>query len=403
MLVLIAWRNIWRNRIRSLVVIASIAVGIWAIALAVSFINSMSGSFIRNAIYYDYAHLQLHHPQFRQEPELRYTLRQSDHIMAYLQHNPVVKAVSQRMLINGMIASTRASSGVQIYGIDLEQEAGVTALDSLLKEGNYFREKPRNGILISRKLADKLKAALKTKVVLTFQDVEGNVNAGAFRVQGIFDSPSPRINEGAVYVRRQDLGPLLGADTLVHEIAVLVQNEGQVPALAQVLRNKWPGAEVMTWEELSPELELMQQQSALSMTILLVILMVALAFGIVNTMLMAVLERERELGMLMAIGMTRQRIFSMILIETVFLSLVGGPAGCLLGYTTVTWLGDVGIDLSAWTKGLQKYGYSTQIYPFLTSLEYFLMVGSVVLTALLAALYPSYKAMRLNPVEAMRS
>ena len=403
MLLLIAWRNIWRNPTRSIVVIAAIAVGIWAIALTVGFINSLSDSFIRNSINYDYSHLQIHHPQFLQEPEARYSIRNPRPIIDYLQQNPDVKAYSQRVLINGMIASTRASAGVQIYGINLDQEKAVTSLDSLLTEGNYFTEKPRNAILISRKLADKLKAELRTKLVLTFQDMEGNVTAGAFRVQGIFDSPSPRLNEGGIYVRQQDLNQLLGTDTLVHEIAILLHANTQVPAVAQALRSSNPTTEIKTWEELSPELELMQEQSNLTMAILLVILMVALAFGIVNTMLMAVLERERELGMLMAIGMNRQRIFSMILMETVFLSLVGGPIGCLLGYVTVTWLGDVGIDLSAWTKGLQQYGYSTKFFPFLSLKEYILMVASVLLTAILAAMYPSYKAVRLNPIEAMRS
>ncbi len=403
MLLLIAWRNIWRNPTRSIVVIAAIAVGIWAIALTVGFINSLSDSFIRNSINYDYSHLQIHHPQFLQEPEARYSIRNPRPIIDYLQRNPDVKAYSQRVLINGMIASTRASAGVQIYGINLDQEKAVTSLDSLLTEGNYFTEKPRNAILISRKLADKLKAELRTKLVLTFQDMEGNVTAGAFRVQGIFDSPSPRLNEGGIYVRQQDLNQLLGTDTLVHEIAILLHANTQVPAVAQALRSSNPTAEIKTWEELSPELELMQEQSNLTMAILLVILMVALAFGIVNTMLMAVLERERELGMLMAIGMNRQRIFSMILMETVFLSLVGGPIGCLLGYATVTWLGNVGIDLSAWTKGLQQYGYSTKFFPFLSLKEYILMVASVLLTAILAAMYPSYKAVRLNPIEAMRS
>ncbi|MCX2739815.1 ABC transporter permease [Pontibacter anaerobius] len=403
MLLLIAWRNIWRNRIRSLVVIAAIAVGIGAIALSVGFMNSMSDSFIRNSINHDYSHLQLHHPRFRQEPEVRFSLPHANRIVAYLRQDPAVKAFSRRLLINGMIASSRASAGVQIYGINREQEAATTSLDSLLEEGTYFTGKSRNAILISRKMADKLKAGLRTKLVLTFQDVEGNVVAGAFRVQGIFDSPSPRLNEGAVYVRQQDLSPLLGTDTLTHEIAVLLHANTQVLPEARYLRSHWPMVDVKTWEELSPELDLMQEQSGLTMTILLVILMVALAFGIVNTMLMAVLERERELGMLMAIGMNRQRIFSMILLETIFLALVGGPIGCLLGYATVTWLGNTGIDLSAWTKGLQQYGYSTQFYPFLTPREYFLMVASVVLTAILSALYPSYKAIRLNPVEAMRS
>ena len=167
MIVLIAWRNVWRNPTRSLVVIAAIAVGIWAIALAVGFINSMSGSFIRNAILYDYSHLQVHHRQFPQEPEVRYSLRHSSRIQDFLLQHPALKAMSPRILVHGMVASTRASSGVQIYGIDYQQEAALTSLDSLLQAGSYFSEKSRNAILISRKLAGKLKAVLRTKVVLT--------------------------------------------------------------------------------------------------------------------------------------------------------------------------------------------------------------------------------------------
>jgi putative ABC transport system permease protein len=271
MLLLIAWRNIWRNRTRSLVVISSIAVGVCAIALAVGFVNSMADSFIRDSINHDYAHLQLHHPQFVQEPEARFSLSQGAGIGNSLQKNPAVKSYSERLLINGMIASSRANAGVQIYGINLEQEAAVTSLDSLLTAGTYFTVKPRNAVLISRKLADRLKAELRTKLVLTFQDMDGEVVAGAFRVEGIFESPSPRLNEGAVYVRRQDLSPLLGADSLLHEVAVLLHKNEDVTATAQQLRHDWPQAEVKSWEELSPELKLMQQQSSVMMAFMLVI------------------------------------------------------------------------------------------------------------------------------------
>ena len=136
MIVLIAWRNVWRNPTRSLVVIAAIAVGIWAIALAVGFINSMSGSFIRNAILYDYSHLQVHHRQFPQEPDVRYSLRHSSRIQGFLRQQPALKAMSPRILVHGMVASTRASSGVQVYGIDYRQEAALTSLDSLLQAGS---------------------------------------------------------------------------------------------------------------------------------------------------------------------------------------------------------------------------------------------------------------------------
>lgn len=403
MIILIAWRNVWRNRTRSLVVIAAIAVGICAVALAVSFINSFSDSMIRNAINNDYGHFQLHHPDFIQEPEARFNIPSGEKITTSLKGNPEVKAFSSRMVLNGMIASPRASAGAQIYGIIPAEETKVTQLNTLLEEGNYFDQKQQNAILISQKTAGKLKVKIRSKIVLTFQDLEGNVVAGAFRIQGIFNSPSPRLNENAVYIRKSDLAALLGTDTLTHEISILLQNPETLGETTKKLKQQWPEIDVKSWNELAPELQLIQQQSSLSMVFLLAILMIALAFGIVNTMLMAVLERERELGMLMAVGMNRRRIFGMILTETLFLSVVGGPVGCALGFAVVHWLGMNGVDLSAYAQGLQQYGYNTRLYPYLLPQTYFIMAGSVMLTALLAAIYPAFKAVRLNPAEAMRS
>jgi ABC-type lipoprotein release transport system permease subunit len=403
MLALIAWRNVWRNRTRSLVVITAIVVGIWAVTFSVGFINSLSAGFIRNAIFHDYSHLQLHHPQFRQEPDVLLALPGSQDLAGGLGARPEVKALSSRLLVQAMVASSRTSAGVQVYGIDPAAEAHVTRLDSLLTAGSYFADKPRNAVLMSRKLADKLKVRLRSKVVLTFQDQNGDVVAGAFRIRGLFNSPSPRINEGVVYVRRQDLARLVGSDTLVHEIAVLLHHPAQAPGLARQLAGGQAGIQVRTWQQLAPELQLMQQQSTISMLILLVILMLALAFGIVNTMLMAVLERTHELGMLLAVGMNKRRVFSMVLVETVYLALVGGPLGCLLGFVTISWLGRTGVDLSAYGQGLKHFGYNTLLYPYVVPAEYLLMAGSVVLTALLAAVYPAYKAVSLRPVEALRT
>jgi ABC-type lipoprotein release transport system permease subunit len=403
MLALIAWRNVWRNPTRSGVVIGAIVVGIWAVTFSMGFINSLSAGFVHNAVFHDYSHLQLHHPQFRQEPDVLLALPNHRQLAAALRHRPEVASFSARMLVMGMIASPHTSAGVQIYGIDPVAEARVTRLDSLVAEGHFFPGQGRQPVLMSRKLAAKLKVRVKSKVVLTFQDKEGEVVAGAFRIEGLINSPSPRITESVVYVRRQDLGRLVGSDTLTHEIAVLLRQPDQGPGLAGQLASRFPDIQTQTWQQLAPELQLVQQQSAISMLILLVILMLALAFGMVNTMLMAVLERTHELGMLMAIGMNKGRVFAMVLIETVYLALVGGPLGCGLGLLTVSWLGRSGVNLSAYAQGLQQYGYNTILYPQVAPGQYLLMAGSVVLTALLAAVYPAWKAVRLRPVEALRA
>ena len=131
--------------------------------------------------------------------------------------------------------------------------------------------------------------------------------------------------------------------------------------------------------------------------------MSALAFGIVNTMLMAVLERVRELGMLMALGMRRTKVFTMIMVETIYLSTVGGPVGLLVGYLTITYLGQAGIDLTDYSEGLEAIGYESILYPILQPGDYIQIVVGVILTAFLASLYPAWKAIKLKPIDALHT
>ena len=142
---------------------------------------------------------------------------------------------------------------------------------------------------------------------------------------------------------------------------------------------------------------------SISVYVVIFIVMLALIFGIINTMLMAVLERTKELGMLMAIGMKRLQVFSMILVETLFLTMIAAPVGLFLGYLTVSYYGSKGIDLSAYSKGMEKFGMSDQVYLSLDFSSFIMVTIAVAITATLAALYPAIKATRLKPIEAMRT
>jgi ABC-type lipoprotein release transport system permease subunit len=145
----------------------------------------------------------------------------------------------------------------------------------------------------------------------------------------------------------------------------------------------------------------MEQWMAASLKVLIIIIMSALAFGIINTMLMAVLERIHELGMLMALGMKRGRVFIMVMLETIFLSTIGGPLGLLAGYGTIRWLAQRGIDLTDYSEGLEAIGYESVLYPVLNPLDYFQIVVGVLITAILASIYPAWKAISVKPVEAL--
>lgn len=402
MLPIIAWRNVWRHKIRSLVVILSIAVGLWAGVFMVAFSWGMYRQYMREAIETQLSHLQLHHPEFEeQDRNVAYTLKQSDAVMNFLRHLDMVKAATPRVISTGMASSPTTASGINIKGIVPAEEAGVTGLPARIIEGKYLDTVSRNPVLVGEKLARKLKVKLKSKIILTFQDARGGIVAGAFRITGIYRSKNNTLDETEVYVQASDLGRLLGTGAAVHEIAILLHNDNAEP-VKEMLDDAFPGVDIRTWKELSPELDLVINSFNEFMYIFVGFILLALTFGIVNTMLMAVLERVREIGILMAIGISRMRVFAMVMLETLYLALAGGPLGLLIGYVTIHWTGKYGIDISIFSEGLSAYGFSSMVYPELAPGYYLPITLMTIITALLSAIYPAIRAVKLRPSEAIR-
>ena len=402
MLIKIAWRNIWRSRGRSLVVLGAIVVGIWALVTATGFMNGFIVGYMAEVINHDISNIQIHHPEFKKDYEAQYFIHEGKKKAEELRDWQEVQAVTTRIILNGMIASARKASGVQIRGIDLENEALVTRLDSLIVDGAYFIRIKRNPIVIGEKLAEKLSAKIQSKVVLTFTDKEQNITAAAFRVAGIMRSSSINLNEMSAFVLQKDLSRILDSEE-IHEIAILTKPLVDERLVVANYQQNYPQDLTETWREVSPELELMNEMYASMISVLVVIVMLALVFGIVNTMLMAVLERIRELGMLMAIGMTRVKVFSMVLLETLFLGILGSPIGLLLGWLMMNYYTTNGLDLSSYSEGLEAFGYSSMLYPYVEINAYITITIAVIITAFIAAIYPAWKAIRLKPVEALHS
>ena len=403
MLLKIAWRNVWRNKGRSGVVIGAMVVGIWALAFGGGFMQSFLTGYIESSIRYETSNGQIHHLEFAKDHDIKFNITNPKVLLDYLAEQPEITAICSRSLVNGMISSSRQATGVNIIGIDPRVEDKVTQLDSLIVEGEYFTNVTSNPVLIGEKLAGKLKVKVKSKVILTFQDVSGNITAGRFRVAGILHAASLAINEGSAYVVKDDLNRLLEIGASIHEIAYTTNPGTDDARLAARIGAEFPDDKVESWEDLAPALVFMQQMMGATLKILIIIIMSALAFGIINTMLMAVLERVRELGVLMALGMRRRRVFLMIMIETFLLSTVGGPLGLIAGYFTILFLGKTGIDLTSYSEGLEAIGYESILYPTLGPSDYLQIVVGVIITAMLASLYPAWKAIRYNPVEAIHT
>jgi ABC-type lipoprotein release transport system permease subunit len=387
---------------RSSVLLLSIVLGIWAGLFIISFSFGLNTQRVAETINSTISHVQIHQPQFEEDQRMDAFIPDAPALMRALEANPEVVSYSPRIVLNCLVNSTAGVRGLRVLAVDPEQEAQVSSLPSKLTEGAWLPSDVRNPIFIGEKLAVLLNAKPGSKLVLTFQDAEKNVVSGAFRVAGIYKSYNTKLDEVLAYVRKADIEALLGT-TLVHEVALMTNSPSEAAKVADELRGQFPDLSIKMWKEISPELGYVDELMAFALSLVMLIIMLALMFGIINNMLMAVLERKHELGMLQAVGMNKMRIFTMIVIETLFIGLLGGPLGMLLGYITISITGRTGIDLSMFGQGLESFGIATRIYPNLAGYLYVIVGSMVVGIALLASIFPARKALKLNPVEAIRS
>lgn len=399
----IAWKNIWRNRFRSLIIMSAITLGIFAGLFLVAFSKGMGNQRVAAALNTEISHIQIHQPDFIIREDIKMVISPVGQVEKILKANGQIASYSSRILLNSIASSAETGANVKINGIDPVAERAVTDLYSKITEGSYFGKNGRNPVVVSQKLVEKLKLKLNSKIVLQIQDLHGNVTPAAFRISGIYRTNNSVYDEFNVFVKKSDLYNLTGLDsTSAHEVAIILKDYLQSKKVATALQKEFPKLEVKTWKERSVMLSYLNDAMDQYLYIIMIIILIALLFGIVNTMMMAVLERIKELGMLMAIGMSRMRVFWMIVLETVLLSLTGAVLGIVLGMLTIHYFGRVGIDLSIWGKGLEMLGYDPVVYTSIDNFFVTIVVILVVATGIISAIFPAVKALRIKPVEALR-
>ena len=403
MLIQVSWRNIWRSRTRSLVVLTAITLGIMAGVFSTAFMKGMMDKRVETAIHTELAHIQIHDSLFRKTAELRYYMPGADVLARKIDTLPHVEGVTQRIIVQSMISSAETGAGVKIMGIRPDDEKKVTDIAQQMVEGKYFEGIKRNPVVIGQKLAHKLNVRVRSKVVITLQDMDNNLTAGAFRVAGIYKTSNTAYDESNVFVRYEDLARLTDLPAgACHEIAIRVDNDLNTVSVQQKIKKTTGSLEVMNWKEISPELSYITVVMDQYMYIFILIILLALLFGIINTMLMVILERHKEIGMLLAIGMSRPHIFFMIIIETVLLSLTGGITGIILGTLISKYFESHYINLSMFGKGLEQLGFSSLVN---TSIDPEMVISVTILvifTGIIAAVYPALKAIKYDPAEALR-
>lgn len=403
MLISLAWKNIWRNKKRSIIVIISIMFGLWGGLFSGAVFMGMSESMIESAVKRDLGHIQIHKMNYARDKLIKNYIPYSNQILAELNRSIEVKAVSPRTLIYGMAAAPASSFGVKIIGIDPQKAKKVTSIHEKIIDGDYFKSDRKNQIIIGQKLAKRLNLKIRSKVILSFEGLQEDIKYLACRVSGIYKTESAQFDETNVYLRQSDMLRVLESTPIYHEIAIRLKSTDQIPAFDAQLKSKYSSLQVQTWKELAPDLDFVAVMMQNFTYLFVAIILFALLFGITNTMLMSVMDRIHELGMLIAIGMKKIKVFTMILFETVFLSLTGGILGIAIGALTITYFKMNGFDLSAFSASLESFGSSAMLYPFLPTIMYLMLTIMIIVAANFAAMLPAWKATHLRPAEAIRT
>lgn len=398
---MLAWRNLWRNHRRTIIMLAAISIGAWAMIFMTALMRGMVNDMIRDGIRSLPGHVQVHNPAYRDDPSVNNLVSMSDIEISERFAAAGIDRIAARVRVPAIISSERESRGVTLLGVDPLQERSIEAIGSTVAEGRGLDSVEDNGVVIGRKLADKLDTDIGKRIVLMSQDPDNEVADRGFRVVGFFEANLAAQEEAFVYAGRATVQKMLGIDNRVSEVAVAGDDYRNVDLLLADTRQLVDERdEVLPWHELNTYLGSMLAVMDGFVLVWIIVIFLALSFGLVNTLVMAVFERVREIGLMLALGMRPSSILMQIVFESALLLILGLAIGNALALASVIPLRD-GIDISIVAEGMEMFGASSILYPEMQLNDVVLANVVVLILGFLASLSPAWRASRYEPVEAI--
>lgn len=398
----LAWRNLWRRPRRTGVMLAAIIMGVWAMIFMNALMRGMTDQMVSNGLNTLPGQAQLQHPDYRRDPSVVNSIAKPDEqLINWLQAEPHILAWTTRVRVPAVIASARDTRGVLLIGVDPAGEQALGAGPKEIIEGRLLQGPDDRGVVIGRRLAQRLETGLGKRIVLSSQDPDNELVERGAQIVGIYTARLQASEEAYVYTGLHAAQSLLNMSDRISQLAVTGDNYRSVNVWVGGLRAA-AGDTIVTlpWNELDSFLgTMLGVQDGFALIFILVIFAV-LSFGLVNTLVMAVFERTREIGLMQALGMSPRLIIAQVMLESAFLLFIGLCIGCLIGVGTVLLLHD-GIDLSAVAQGMEMMAMDSVLYPALYPDDVTLSAIVVMGLGLAASFLPAWRAARLDPVQAI--
>lgn len=399
-----AWASLVRRPARSILVVLMICVSLWGLLLMQGIYDGMTEQMITNAIRSDSGQLSLFGHGYRLDPSLdrlvvrRETDNHRKKLDSLLGSDSRIRSWVERLRQNGLVATAHYSRNTEIFGVDLDRENTHGRLQTYLVEGEYGFGRHGRGAIVGFKLAEKLQVKIGKKIILSSQDSNSEVTSIALRITGILKTNNLGLDENGVFIDLDRARTFLGVQQGVSQVSIIMHDDRQLVDLQQDLQKALPDLDILRWDEMYPAL--MQSRvlmKGFSLVISIIIFGVA-GLGIFGVMLVSVLERMREFGIMLAIGTAFRQVRVIILTEALLMGLSGLIAGMICGGLSLVYFKVYGLDLTMFSEAFEEFGMDAVTYAIIRP-DYFVTAFSAVVLATIVSIYfPLRLLKRTKPV-----
>ncbi|WP_370978333.1 ABC transporter permease [Agaribacterium sp. ZY112] len=402
----LAWRNLWRNKRRTAIMLAAISVGVWAMIFMSSLMRGMLQDSLQRSINALPGHVQIHHPDFRLDPSVDARFNEPSEALSQQFSSPLIKHWLKRINLPAVLASERETRGVQLLGIEPNNEQHSLS-EVRLVEGRMLNDADDMALVIGQALAQRLDTRVGKRVVLMSQGADGELAERGIRIVGIYKSELGAQDERVIYLGYTAAQRFLKMPAQLTEIAFFAdQNDdtdlllAKVKSLYKQSASKNAALEILAWYDIDAYMASMMGMLDAMILVWILVVFTAMGFGLANTLLMAIFERIRELGLMMALGMPRQLVLLQIMFETCLMLLLGLLIGNSFALLSVAWTSS-GIDLSSVAEAMAVAGVGSRLYPALSLADLVAANIVVLVLGLLTSILPAWRASHYDPVKAL--